>query len=98
MSGCPFEVGRVGLALTKTHMVVGAPRSYLATRASTLAKPASQLNTESLYIRLPDQNGMPQTPPRMFDIWLNRVANRVANEGTAHSRIAGHITIADTKT
>jgi hypothetical protein len=27
--GCPFEVGPVGLAATKTHMVVGAPRSYL---------------------------------------------------------------------
>jgi hypothetical protein len=33
-SGCPFEVG---LALIKSHMVVGAPRSYLNPRASTLA-------------------------------------------------------------
>jgi hypothetical protein len=36
-SGCPFEVGPVGLAPTITHMVVGTPRSYLAPRASTLA-------------------------------------------------------------
>jgi hypothetical protein len=28
-SGCPFELGPVGLAPTKIHMVVGAPRSYL---------------------------------------------------------------------
>jgi hypothetical protein len=37
MSGCPFKVGPVGLAPTQTHMVVGAPRSYLTPRASTLA-------------------------------------------------------------
>jgi hypothetical protein len=37
-SGCPFEVGLVGLAPTKTRMVVGAPRSYLTPRASTLAR------------------------------------------------------------
>jgi hypothetical protein len=33
----PFEVGPVGLAPTETHMVVGAPRSYLTPRALTLA-------------------------------------------------------------
>jgi hypothetical protein len=36
-SGCPFEVGPVGLAPTETHMVMGAPRSYLTPSASTLA-------------------------------------------------------------
>jgi hypothetical protein len=36
-SGCPFEVGAVGLASTNIHMVVGAPRSYLTPRAATLA-------------------------------------------------------------
>jgi hypothetical protein len=36
----PFEVGLVGLASTKIHLVVGAPRSYLTPRASTLANSA----------------------------------------------------------
>jgi hypothetical protein len=42
-SGCPFEVGPVGLAHTKTHMVLGAPRSYLTSRALTLANPKPNL-------------------------------------------------------
>jgi hypothetical protein len=36
-SACPFDVGPVGLATTKTYKVVSAPRSYLTPRASTLA-------------------------------------------------------------
>jgi hypothetical protein len=36
-SGCRFEVEPIGIPPTKTHMVVGAPRSYLTPRASTLA-------------------------------------------------------------
>jgi hypothetical protein len=35
-SGCSFVVGPVGLAIINTHMVVGAPRSYLTPRALTL--------------------------------------------------------------
>jgi hypothetical protein len=36
-SGCQFMVGHAGLALTKSHMVVCSPRSYLTPKTSTLA-------------------------------------------------------------
>jgi hypothetical protein len=36
-----FEVGPVGLAPTETHIVVGAPRSYLTPRTTTLAAQSS---------------------------------------------------------
>jgi hypothetical protein len=37
-SGSPFEVGSVGLAPTKTHIIVSAPRSYATLKASTLRR------------------------------------------------------------
>jgi hypothetical protein len=58
-SGCPFEVGPVGLAPTKIHMVVGDPRSYLTTRASTLALKSERSRvwtpTPDLAARLPGE-------------------------------------------
>jgi hypothetical protein len=57
MSGCPFKVGPVGFAPTKIHMVVGAPRSYLTSRTSTLVTSCHQdLSLISFNLRRRYQN------------------------------------------